>query len=241
MLASDVQALRGLGSLPGPQGSSSATGLNLKSLLEGLITPLNALAENTPEAKRSFQSWMSSAGVFATGVSLLELKAAVTIDSRSPALSHAAVAKLGARLRAMGATVQPASVPGTDAAVTARLAGLPVALVIANGRSASGQTKFLIGIGESSVGAALNPSGTLASAPASSEAAAVLGEGAQPSIIVQVPTLLSLLEGIGLTEDPTISGFVPYLRSITTIAGGAHRLGATVERFRLVIGLRPAG
>jgi Protein of unknown function (DUF3352) len=241
MLASDVQALRGLGSLAGPQGSSSATGLNLKSLLEGLITPLNALAENTPEAKRSFQSWMSSAGVFATGVSLLELKAAVTIDSRSPALSHAAVAKLGARLRAMGATVQPASVPGTDAAVTARLAGLPVALVIANGRSASGQTKFLIGIGESSVGAALNPSGTLASAPASSEAAAVLGEGAQPSIIVQVPTLLSLLEGIGLTEDPTISSFVPYLRSVTTIAGGAHRLDAAVERFRLVIGLRPAG
>jgi hypothetical protein len=241
MLASDVQALRNLGSLAGPQASSSASAINLKSLLEGLITPLNALAENTPEAKRSFQSWMGSAGVFATGTSLLELKAAVTIESRSRALSHAAVAKLGARLRAMGASVQPASVPGTDAAVTARLAGLPVALVIANGPSASGQTKFVIGIGESSVGEALNPPSTLASAPASSEAATVLGEGAQPSIIVQVPTLLSLLEGIGLTEDPTISSFVPYLRSITTIAGGAHRLGATVERFRLVIGLRPAG
>jgi Protein of unknown function (DUF3352) len=238
-LATDVQALRGLGSLAPPPGSSSAAGLNLKSLLEGLITPLNALAENTPEAKRSFQSWMGSAGVFATGMGLLELKAAVTIDSSNPALSHAAVAKLAARLRAIGATVQPASVPGTDAAAMARLAGLPVALVIANGRSASGQTKFVIGIGESSVGAALNSSGTLASAPASSEAATTLGEGAQPSIIVQVPTLLSLLEGIGLTEDPTISGFVPYLRSVTTIAGGAHRLNAAVERFRLVIGLRP--
>jgi len=241
MLASDVQALRSLGSLVAPQASSSASAINLKSLLEGLITPLSALAENTPEAKRSFQSWMGSAGVFATGTSLLELRAAVTIDSRSRALSHTAVAKLGARLRAMGASVQPASVPGTDAAVTARLAGLPVALVIANGPSASGQTKFVIGIGESSVAEALNPSGTLASAPASSEAATVLGEGAQPSIIVQVPTLLSLLEGIGLTEDPTISSFVPYLRSVTTIAGGAHRLGATVERFRLVIGLRPGG
>jgi Protein of unknown function (DUF3352) len=241
MLASYIQALRSLGSLAGSPASSSANGINLHSLLEGLITPLNALAENTPEAKRSFQSWMGSAGVFATGMSLLELKAAVTIDSRNPALSHAAVAKLGARLRAMGATVQPASVPGTDAAMTARLAGLPVALVIANGRGASGQTKFVIGIGESSVGAALNPPATLASAPASSEAASVLGEGAQPSIIVQVPALLSLLEAIGLAEDPTISGFVPYLRSVTTIAGGAHRLHAAVERFRLVIGLRPAG
>jgi hypothetical protein len=98
----------------------------------------------------------------------------------------------------------------------------------------------VIGLGEPSVGAALNPSGTLASAPASSEAATVLGEGAQPSVIVQVPTLVSLLEGIGLTEDPTISSFVPYLRSLTTIAGGGHRLDASVERFRLVIGLRPA-
>jgi hypothetical protein len=240
MLASDVQALRSVGSLAGVQASSSATGLNLKSLLEGLTTPLNALAENTPEAKRSFQSWMGSAGVFATGMSLLELKAAVTIESRNPVLSRAAVAKLGARLRAMGAAVQPVSLPGTDAAVTVRMAGLPVALVIANGRSASGQTKFVLGIGESSIGVALNPSGAMASAPALGEAASALGEGAQPSIIVQVPTLLSLLEGIGLSEDPTISSFVPYLRSVTTIAGGAHRLNASVERFRLVLGLRPA-
>src|SRR5260370_16021257 len=110
MLASDVQALRSLGSLAGPQGSSSASAINLKSLLEGLITPLNALAENTPEAKRSFQSWMGSAGVFVTGASLLELRAAVTIDSKSPPPSHAAVAKLRARLRAVGASAQPASV-----------------------------------------------------------------------------------------------------------------------------------
>jgi uncharacterized protein DUF3352 len=240
-LASDVQGLRSLGSLAGSQGSSSATGLNVKSLLEGLITPLNALAENTAEAKRSFQSWMGSAGVFASGTSLLELKAAVIIDSRNPALSHAAVAKLAARLRAMGGTVEPASVPGTDAAVTARLTGLPVALVIANGRGAAGQSKFVVGVGESSIGAALNPPGTLTSSPSFGEAAALLGEGAQPSIIVQVPTLLGLLEGIGLTEDPTISSFVPYLRSITTIAGGAHRLDAAVERFRVVVALRPAG
>jgi hypothetical protein len=238
-LATDVQGLRSLGSLAGSPGPSAATGLNVQSLLEGLTTPLNALAENTAEAKRSFQSWMGSAGVFAAGASLLELKAAVTIDSKNPALSRAAVAKLAARLRAMGGTVQPASVPGTDAAVTARLTGLPVALVIANGRGAGGQTKFVIGVGESSVAAALNPSGTLRSATSFSEAAAALG--AQPSIIVQVPTLLSLLEAIGLTEDPTISGFVPYLRSTTTVAGGAHRLDTAVERFRLVVGLRPAG
>ncbi|MCW3028983.1 MAG: hypothetical protein JWN81_2194 [Solirubrobacterales bacterium] len=241
MLATDVQGLRTLGSLAGSQGPGSpGTGLGVKSLLEGLTTPLELLAENTPEAKRSFQSWMGSAGIFAAGTSLLELKAGVVIDSNNPASSRAAVGKLAARLRAKGAVVQTATVPGTDAAVTARLTGLPVPLVIASGRGAGGQAKFVIGVAEPSVAAALSPSSLLASAPTASAAAAAIGEGAQPSIILDVPTLLGLLEGIGLTEDPTIAPFVPYLRSVTTVAGGAHPLDATVERFKLVLGLRPA-
>jgi hypothetical protein len=140
----------------------------------------------------------------------------------------------------MGASVQASSVTGTDAAVTAKLRGLPVALVIADGRGAGGQSKFVIGLGEASVATALNPSGTLASSPSSSAAAASLGEGAQPSLILDVPTLLSLLEGTGLAEDPSISGVVPYLRSMTTVSGGMHRLNPAVERFKLVVGLTPA-
>jgi hypothetical protein len=243
MLAADVQGLRSLGSLAGSgsQSTSAVVGLNVETLLGALTTPLGVLAENTAEARRSFQSWMTSAGVFAAGTGLLELKAGVVIGSTNAALSRAAVGKLASRLRAGGASVQATPVPGTDAAVTARLTGLPVALVIAAGRGAGGQSKFVMGLGEASVAAALNPPGTLASSPAASAAAGALGEGAQPSVIVEVPTLLSLLEGVGLTEDPSISGLVPYLRSMTTVAGGAHRLDAAVERFKLVVGLRPAG
>jgi hypothetical protein len=184
---------------------------------------------------------MGSAGIFASGTGLLELKGAVVIDSKDAAASRAAVGKLGARLRAMGVGVQPASVAGTDAAVSARLSGLPVALVIASGRTAGGQSKFIIGLGEPSVTAALSPSSLLASAPSVSAAGAALGEGTQPSIILEVPTLLSLLEGIGLSEDPSIAGFVPYLRSMTSVAGGAHPLDQTVERFKLVVGITPSG
>lgn len=241
MLAADVQKLQGLASLAGPQGPSApAAGLSLRSLVEALTTPLKVLGANTPEAKRSFQSWMGSAGIFAAGASLLELKGAVVIASNDPAASQAAVGKLASRLRAMGVSVQPASVPGTDAAVSARLSGLPIALVIASGRGTGGQSRFVIGLGEASVTAALNPSSLLASAPSFSAAAAALDEGAQPSIVLDVPTLLSLLEGIGLSEDPSISGFVPYLRSLTTVAGGAHPIDPTIERFKLVLGLRPA-
>jgi hypothetical protein len=240
-LGSDVQALQGLASLGGsPTGPSpeAQSSLNVKGLIEGILAPIRALAADTPAAKRDFASWMGSAGLFAAGTGLLELKGGVVIDSKNAALSRAAVGKLAAQLRKGGGSVQPASIPGTEAAVAARLRGLPVVLDIASGRSASGQSKFVIGIGEASVEAALNPSSTLSGTASHGATAAALGAGFQPSISVDFPTLLGLLEGIGLNEDPTISPFVPYLRSLTTLAGGGRSLGGGIERFRLVLGLQ---
>ena len=60
-------------------------------------------------------------------------------------------------------------------------------------------------------------------------------------MVLDFPTVLTLLEGIGLTEDPTISKFVPYLRAISTLSGGGRELGSEVQRFRLVLGLAHAG
>jgi hypothetical protein len=120
--------------------------------------------------------------------------------------------------------------------------GLPVTLDIVDGRDANGQAKFVLGLTEASVAAALNPSSTLSSAASYSAARATLGEGFRPSIAVDFPTFLGLLEGVGLSEDPTISKVVPYLRALTTLAGGEKSLGAGVERLRLVLGLqRQAG
>jgi len=244
-LPQDVQGLSALASLGSALGGSAGEGsgtstLSLKGLLQGLLTPLGELGANTAQARRDFTSWMGSAGVFASGASLLELKGAVVIASKSPALSRAAVAKLAAQLHKAGGSTQPASIPGTDAAVGVRLNGLPVILDIADGRDSSGQSKFVLGLGEASVAAALNPPSTLAGTAPESAAAAALGEGIQPSLTVDFPTLLGLLEGVGLTEDPSISKLVPYLRSVTTLAGGGHSLGAGVERVRLVLGLHQA-
>ena len=133
------------------------------------------------------------------------------------------------------------SLSGTDAAVAARLSGLPVVLYIADGQDSSGKSKFVMGLGEASVTSALHPSSTLSSATAYASAASALGEGIQPSVTVDFPTLLSLLEGVGLSEDPTIAPFVPYLRSLSTLSGGARRIGGDVERFRLVLSLQPSG
>jgi hypothetical protein len=237
----DVQGLQSLTSLAstlGGAGPESTSGLSLSGLLQGLLAPLGVLGSDTPAAKKAFASWMGSGGVFAGGASLLELKGAVVISSKDPALSRAAVQELSAALRKAGGSVSTARIAGTEAAAAARLEGLPVVLDIAAGRNAAGQAKFVIGIGEASVQAALDPSSTMAQSAPSEAARSALGEGTQPSMILDVPTLLSLLEGVGLTEAPSISKFIPYLRSVTTLAGAGHSLGNEVERFKLVLGLQ---
>jgi Protein of unknown function (DUF3352) len=242
-----LSGIHSLLSLVGTLGSSSAgegvaspqAALSVKGLLEGLLTPLNALSANTAQARRSFLSWMGDAGVFASGTSVLELKGAVVIESTDPAASRAAVAKLQSALRQAGEEATQASIPGAEAAIEAKITGLPVTLVIADGPSSSGHTKFVMGLGASSVQDALHPSSTMLTTSSYSAASSALGEGIQPSITVDFATLISLLEGVGLAEDPTISKFVPYLRASTTLSGGGKSLGGGVERLRLVLGLQP--
>jgi hypothetical protein len=241
-LGEDAQGLQTLASLAstltgGPPESTA--GLSVAGLLQGLITPLRELGANTAQARREFASWMGSGGIFASGANLLELRAAVTITSKDPARSRAAVAALGQQLSKAGAAVSPVSIPGAETAIGARISGLPVILDIADGRDSAGQTKFVLGVGEASVKAALSPPSTLSGAASRATAAASLGEGIQPSLIADFPTFLGLLEAIGLVEDPSISRFVPYLRSLTTLAGGGRELAGGVQRFRLTLGLQP--
>jgi hypothetical protein len=250
-LAGDVQALHGLGSLitslGGSSGAgatteeSSSSGFNIKGVLEGFLAPLSALSAPGAQSQRDFLSWMSSAGIFAGGSGIVNLRGGVVLDSKDPSLSKAAVAKLGAALEKSGGSVQSISIPGTDAAISARVNGLPVELDIANGVGSDGQTKFVIGLGEASVQDALKPSSTLLTAASASTAAGTLGEGIRPSVIVEFAPLLTLLEGVGLAEDPSIVHVLPYLRSLSTLVGGGKSLGGGIERFRLVAGLQQSG
>ncbi len=242
-LGTDVQGLHGLVSLAGSLAGSGTeaappAGLNLNGLLEAILKPLSALGADSAEARRDFASWMGSAGIYASGTSLVDLKAGIVISSKNPGLSRAAVGELGALLRKSGASVQAVSIAGAQASVSVELNGLPVTLDLVDARAADGQTKFVIGLSEASVAAALNPSSTLSSSAPYSAASTVLGEGIRPSLSVDFPTFLGLLEGLGLTEEPTISKLVPYLRTLTTLSGGGKNLGGGVQRLRVVVGLQ---
>ena len=240
-LGNDVQALRALASLGGSLGGSSteapATGaLSLNSVLEAILKPLNVLGANSAEARRDFQSWMGSAGVFASGTGLVDLKAGIVIASKNPSLSRAAVGKLGSLLRKSGASVQQVSIPGAQASVSVALTGLPITLDVVDARASDGRTKFVIGLSEASVAAALSPSSTISTSAPYSAARTALGEGIRPSISIDFPTFLGLIEGLGLSEEPTISKLIPYLRRLNTLSGGGKSLGGGVERLRLVLG-----
>jgi hypothetical protein len=239
-LRSDV---RGLSKLltGGAGGEGEAGGGALQTLVSSLLKPLQALAADTPQARADFASWMGPVSVFASGSSLFELRGAVVIDSVDAASSKAAVGKLSAVLRKQGASVQTASVPGTDAAAQVALTGLPIPLVIAAGHDAAGQPKFVLGLAQSSVALALNPPSTLAGSAREEAAAAALGEGIKPSLILEVPNLLTVLEGLGLTETGPLAGIAPYLRSATMLSGGARSLGGGVQRAKLVLGLAGSG
>jgi hypothetical protein len=237
-LGADVRGLRGVLSLLASSGGSENAVLSVKGLLAGFLAPLQALGAETPAARRDFQEWMRSAALFASGSGLLSVKGGVVMLSSAPARSREAVGKLAAALRRSGIQVGPAAIAGTDAAVAARLPTLPLPLDIANGRDAAGKTKFVIGLGEGSVTAALGATSTLAGGPALSAAASALGEGIRPSATVDFPTLIGLLEAAGLTQDPTVAPLVGFARSLTTLAAGGSHPASGVERLRVTVGLR---
>jgi Protein of unknown function (DUF3352) len=245
-LGGDVKGLRSLtalgsalgGSLGGGSQAPSSGALSVNGLLEDILAPLSLLGADSAEARRDFASWMGSAGIFASGAGLTELRAGIVIASTNPALSRAAVPKLATLLHRAGSTVQPSAFPGAQASVAVYLNGFPITLNIVDARDSHGRTKFVIGLGEASVTAALDPPSTLSGAASTNAASAILGEGIQPSLTLDFPTFLGLLEAVGLSEDPTISKLVPYLRTLTVLSGGGKSLAEGIERFRMVLGLQ---
>jgi Protein of unknown function (DUF3352) len=195
--------------------------------IEKLFT---ALASPKAELQQDFGKWAGSGAMYVSGTGLFNLEAALVIASTEPTASRAAVGKLAKLMQSAGAVVTSASIPGADAAVSVKLTGFPAVIYVADG-----QSKFVLGLGQASVQSALAPSSTLSTSPAYTTATSTLG-GIEPSLIVEFPTMLGFLEGLGLTSNPGVSNLVPYLKSLGTLTAGATGQGG-VERFRLVFGL----
>jgi hypothetical protein len=197
--------------------------------LEGLLAKMSA---HPAAVQRVFSGWAGPAAAFAAGSQLLSIEAGLVIQSSSSAGARDAVGALGALLTSDGASVSHVSVPGAESALTVRIQGLPIALDIG-----AGAGKLVIGLGPESIEGVLSPTSELSSSSLYSSASSSLS-GAKPSIIVDFPMALALVEGLGLSESPTIAPAIGYLRSLGTLAGGVQGLGSNVLRLHLIAGLQ---
>jgi hypothetical protein len=248
--ASGAQVLRGLpggswlavgiGNLGGAVGhgaqgfgvlGSLGSALDIGGINFGaMLAPLSSHSLNL---QRDLLSWAGATGLYVSGSSILELRAALIIASKDPARSRAAVAEFAQAYREAGGQTSPTSVPGTETAVTVKLPSFPLELTLA-----AGQGKFIAGLGSASIEEALNPQSTLGSAPSYSTAASTLGGGIQPSALIEVHTLSGLLESLGLSQAPGFSSVASAIAPLGTItAGGGQSLSDGVKRARVVIGL----
>lgn len=225
-MGSAISLLHGVTSLGTSTVLSSLGGPSIERLLEKLTAPSAKLPQ-------IFAGWAGRAGMYASGTGLFNLEGALVIDSKDPAASRAAVGKLGALLRSSGAVVEPATIAGTDAAVSVKLQGFPAVLFVASGNS-----KLIVGLGQTSITGALSPSKTLAGSTSYRTAAASLGDGIEPSLIVEFPTLVGFLEGIGLSQSAPLANLMPTLKSLGTLTAGS-KSEPGVQRFRAVLGLTP--
>jgi len=209
--------LRGVASFGTSTVFSTLGGPSIEKLFAALDSPKAHLEQD-------FGSWAGPGSMFVSGTGLFNLQAGLVIASNDPTASRAAVGKLGNLMREAGAVVSNTTIAGTDAALTVKLTGFPAVIYIANG-----QGKFVLGLGQQSVEGALAPSSTLATSPAYSTATATLGGGIEPSLI-------GFLEGVGLTQSPSLANILPYLKSLGTLTAGATSQDG-VEHFRVVLGL----
>jgi hypothetical protein len=192
---------------------------------------LGGLSSSGARLRESLARWAGDAALFVSGTSPLDLQAALRIGSHDDSGSRAAVGELASLAAKGGASVAKASLPGTEMARRVTIAGLPAVLYVADSPDA-----LVLGLGQASVAAALRPASTLGDSPSYAAAAKTLGRGISPSVIVEFPALLAMLEALGLTQSPPLSTAVPYLESLGTLtAGSAADSGGS--RFRAVLTL----
>jgi len=214
-------------------GSTGGISLNLGSILGAVLAPLHS--PGAASLRRELTSWMGPTAIFASGSSLLSIQAGVVVTATNAARARAAVPALAGLFAANGASTEQVSISGAEVAYAVKSKALPVVIDLAYG-----QGKFVLGLGPASVQEALSPSSALSSSASYTAAVAALGGGTQPTVMLDFPTLLTLMEDLGLNNDPTIGKVVPYLRQLTTLSGGMQSVNG-ITRQKLVIGLQPQG
>ena len=182
--------------------------------------------------ERDVLSWIKDAAFYARGKSLADLGVVFSATSSNPERSAAAPKRLASALHRFGARVRPADVPGYDKAYQVRVPPLPFAVFIAGS-----DERVSIGLNPKALSDVAAPTDKLGDAGSFDSASSALGDGIRPSVLVDFPTVVQLLEGIGLGNNPDYKKAKPYLDAIGVISAGGKHEGDT-SKARLAVGLR---
>ncbi len=169
--------------------------------------------------QRDVFSWIGDVSVYARGTTMASLNGAVTIGVTDRAAATAALPRLVAGARKTGTPVQSADVKGADQAYSIAAPGAPGPVVIAQGGD-----RVVLAFGEAAAAEALSPTGDTIADSGRYDAAKASIDGIAPSVIVSVPTILSLVESSGDT-DADYAQAKPYLEKLDQAVTGTEKDG----------------
>jgi hypothetical protein len=176
-------------------------------------------------------SWMGDTGLFVEGTGILELRGGIVIESKNPDRSEATIKTLGDLAAAQGAPVSPVEIEGLSGFAVSNPPELPQPVNVV-----AGGDRVVIAYGDSATREAIEASDTLDGSEAFQEAGEALGDDFNPSFYLEVPAVVSLIEGFMPTDDPTYQQDVkPWIDPLTHIVAGSKLEGDTLVQ-RVVIG-----
>jgi Protein of unknown function (DUF3352) len=175
--------------------------------------------------------WMGDAGLFVEGTGLVTLDGGIVIESKDPQQSEATIETLGRLAQDQGAPVSPVDIGGLSGFAISNPPELPQPINIV-----AGGDRVVIAYGDNATEQAIDASETLAGSEAFERAADALGDDFNPSFYLEVPAVVTLIEGFLPVDDPTYQEDVkPWIDPLTHIVAGSKLQGDTLVQ-RVVIG-----
>ena len=178
--------------------------------------------------------WMGDFGLFVRGTSVADLNGGLVVETTDPAATERFLSRLAQLARAQnddpGTTIGPLSAPGDGEGFTVTATELPQPVhVFLDG------DRFVVAYGDAAAADAVDPSNTLADAPAFSAAVGSL-KGYNTSFFLDMPAVLSLIDSTEAAADPQWQQVRAYLEPLTALVGGSAGSGNEISQaFKVVI------
>ena len=165
---------------------------------------------------RDLLSWMGDAGLFVRGTNQADIGGGLVLETRDPAASRRALAKVlpATRRQLRGARVRPSPLPDVEAGFIVRQPGAPEFHAAQRGK------RVVLAFSRQAAEDGLAPPRPLSGSRTFKAAGGSLGEGYGASFYLAVQPILALVETGGPTDVPGYRQALPYLEKLSFLVSG---------------------